>query len=126
MSGATFDAGALIALDRHDTVFALAVKSLVNTGTPIAIPSGVLAQVWRDGARQARLADFLKKDNVRVVDLTEEAAKAIGLLCQETGARDVVDVSVVLCARRFGCKNVFTSDPGDIAKIDSALNLIAI
>jgi hypothetical protein len=44
-------------------------------------------------------------------------------LCAASGASDVVDVSVVVCARERG-HPVVTSDPGDIAAIDPGLTLL--
>jgi hypothetical protein len=48
---------------------------------------------------------------------------AIGKLCAQTGARDVVDVSVVLCAQQRR-HTVITSDPWDLREIDAQLRLL--
>jgi hypothetical protein len=67
------------------------------------VPAGVLAQAWRDGEHQSRLARFLKKSFVDVVPLSEAQARAAGQLCGASGTRDVIDASVVICARRHKC-----------------------
>jgi hypothetical protein len=78
------------------------VKVALAERVPLAVPAGVLAQVWRASARQARLARLLGSPLVEVVPLDRSFALAVGKLCAETGARDVVDVSVVVCARQRG------------------------
>ena len=100
MSGVTLDAGALIAFENADrrvvTVLARALEKRVS----IAIPSGVVGQVWRDGRRQARLARLLGSSAVTVEVLEDAIARAAGQLCGVTRTADVIDASVVLCARK--------------------------
>jgi hypothetical protein len=86
-----------------------------------AIPAGVLAQVFRDPAKQARLAALLNAPAVEVVALDEITARAIGQLCARTGASDVIDASVVICARQRRHAAVVTGDPADIGAIDPGL-----
>lgn len=93
-------------------------------GGSLDVPAGVVAQVWR-GARQARVARFLRADGVTVVDLEGESAKAVGVMCGLTGGTDVVDGHVALHARRRGL-SVVTSDPDDISVFDPTLTVIAI
>jgi hypothetical protein len=52
-------------------------------------------------------------------------AKAVGLLTARCGHPDVVDVSVALCAaeRRHA---IVTTDPGDLTKVNSNLELVTI
>lgn len=87
------------------------------------IPAGVIAQAWRGGPRQARIAKLLRLKVTSVVALDTKFALRVGAKCASTGARDVVDVSVALCARDRG-HAVITSDPGDISAIDPSLTLI--
>jgi predicted nucleic acid-binding protein len=123
MSGFVLDTGALIALDRGDKRTIALLDRAVATGIPLIIPAGVVAQAWRDGARQARLARLLHA--VEVVDLTLGLAQAIGEKISVCGHADVVDVSVAVCAGRNGC-TVITSDPSDIAKVDPGLPVHAL
>ena len=98
------------------------VKVALAERVPLAVPAGVLAQVWRASARQARLARLLGSPLVEVVPLDRSLALAVGKLCAETGVRDAVDVSVVVCARQRG-HSVVTSDPEDLRRIDPELRL---
>ena len=99
MAGLTLDAGALVAFERNDryTVSLLALARA--NGLALTIPAGVVAQVWRDGRRQARLARLLASSDVEVEALDEMRARAAGQLCGVRGTADVIDASVVLCAR---------------------------
>lgn len=119
-----YDAGALIALDRgkKNTAFtALHTQATLAAINP-AVPAAVVGQVYRDGARQARLSRFLNDPEqlVSIYPLDIEEAKAAGVLCGKAGTSDVVDASVVLLAARLGAI-IVTSDPGDIAKLIEAM-----
>jgi len=121
--GTTLDAGALIALEAGSPYMRELVRLAFAERIPLAVPGGVLAKVWRASARQARVAALLGSPLVEVVPLDRSAAIALGKLCAETGARDVVDVSVVVCARERR-HSVVTSDPGDLRKIGPELRLL--
>ncbi len=125
MPGVTLDTGALIAIERGDRrLQALLAEATTAAGT-IAVPAGVIAQAWRGSARQARLARFLALDAVVAVGLDDAEARATGVLCGARGTSDVVDASVVICARSRG-HGVVTGDPDDIAALDPALRVIAL
>lgn len=121
--GTTLDTGALIALEAGTGFMRALVTTAIREQASIAVPAGVLAQAWRASPRQARLARLLTGSTVEVVPMDRAAALAVGRLCAETGARDVVDVSVVLCARQRG-HQVVTSDPGDLLAIDPGVPLV--
>lgn len=126
MQGLTLDSGALIALERKDDrMKALLDRMLSHPDTVIHIPAGVLAQVFRDGSKQVRLARLLKKGQARVVVLDEDTARAAGILIGLRGTDDVVDASVVICARRYH-QSVVTGDPEDLRVLDASLDLQAI
>ena len=55
MSGTTFDAGGLIALDRNDRRVITLIARAHERGMRITIPATVLAQAMRNPARQARI-----------------------------------------------------------------------
>lgn len=122
MSGITLDTGALVALDRNDRRVVAALRVAVAASVAITIPAGVVGQAWRDGTRQARLARFLGSRGVAVVALDDMRARAAGQLCGATGTRDLIDASVVLCARARGDR-IFTSDEADLRKLDPELHL---
>ena len=116
------DAGALIGLERGDEKMTALLEASLSADFRFLVPAAVLAQVWRDGAKQTRLARFLKTPEVAVLPLSEQQAKAAGALCGMTKSSDVVDASVVIVAREHRCA-VVTSDPGDLGRLDPALQL---
>lgn len=123
--GLTLDAGVLIEFDRGNQ----RVRSLLNEAHErswsLAVPAGVLAQVWRNGARQARVARLLATPTLVIVPLDEHVARTAGELCGHTKTSDVVDASVVLCARQRS-HAVVTSDPGDLRHLDPNIALISV
>jgi len=125
MSGLTLDAGALIAFDRNDRRMVALLKRALELGYSIAVPAGVVAQAWRDGRRQARLARLLGSDEVTIEPLSDRRAREAGQLCGATKTKDVVDASVVLCAKERGHR-IVTSDPDDLRRLDPSLPLITI
>ncbi len=125
MPGVTLDAGALIALERADPRMQALLDEAHAAGLPIDIPAGPLAQAWRSGPRQVRLARTLHLANVTVPALDEPNAKAAGILCGQRGAHDPIDASVVLNARRRD-QAVITSDPADLRHLDAHVRIIEI
>ena len=125
MKGITLDAGALIGLERNDRGVVTLLARAKERGFSFAVPAGVLGRVWRDGSRQARLARFLRSENVEVEALDDRRAREAGQLCGIRNTRDVIDASVVLCARRRD-HGVVTSDPADIRRLDPNLVVVAV
>ncbi len=119
----TLDAGALIAVDRGARDCTVLLQRARQAGLPISVPAGVVGQAWRDGRRQVRLARLLASPDVEVVTLDDGAARSAGQLCGATRTSDVIDASVVLCARSRGA-TVVTSDAGDLRRLDPRLALI--
>src|SRR5437879_3157600 len=97
--GITLDAGALIVLDRGDKRMIALLGEALKQRRKFRIPSGVVGQVWRDGRSQIVLARFLRADEVQIVPLDEQLARACGELCGATGTSDVIDASLVILAR---------------------------
>jgi hypothetical protein len=125
MSGLTLDAGALIALDRNDRRVVALIARAVTQGYSLAVPAGIVGQVWRDGRRQARLSRLLGSDDVEVEALDDERAREAGQLCGVKRTADVIDASVVLCARMRGHR-IVTSDPADIRVLDASTHIIVV
>jgi len=118
------DAGALIAFERNDARLRTLVELAMKHGGVLHAPAGVVAQVWRNGKRQARLARLIGSGVVRVQILDLAEAQATGALCGSSKTSDVVDGSVVLLARRERGK-VVSSDPDDLRRIDPTLEIVA-
>lgn len=125
MTGAVLDTGALIAFERNDRRLVGIVARAVAHGDPLVIPGGVVAQSWRDGRTQVRLARLLASPICEVAPLDDKTARAVGQLCGASRVSDVVDVSVAFEAR-IRKLAVVTSDPDDIRRIDSRVSIVAI
>lgn len=123
MAGLTLDAGALIAFDRNDRRVVALIAQALKHDFELAIPTGAIGQVWRDGRTQARLARLLAADVVDIEPLDDRLAREAGQLCGVSGTCDIIDASVVLCARRRA-QRVVTSDPEDLSRLDPKLQLI--
>jgi hypothetical protein len=124
--GLTLDTGALIGLERKDArINALLQRMLDYPGAVIHIPAGVIAQAFRNGSRQVRLVRLLKGEQTRIVNFDEDMALAAGVLLGLRKASDVVDASVVLCARLHR-QPVITSDVRDLRRLDARIELHAV
>ena len=110
------DAGALIALDRADRAMWARLKGTLAAGQVPLTHGGIVGQVWRDGARQARLAHALAGIDVSALD--EHLGRAAGTLLARAGTADVVGAALAALAEDGD--DVLTSDPHDlIALIES-------
>lgn len=116
----TFDTGALIAIERRSKRMQALLEEIERRDWQIAVPAGAVAQAWRGGPRQARIAALLSDDRMEVIPLDDTVARAVGVLCGRSGHSDVVDVSVALCARQRN-RRVVTSDPDDLRAVDETL-----
>ena len=116
------DTGALIALDRNDRQMWAVLCVAADERRLIQVPTGAIAQAWRDGSRQALLSRALR--HCDEIALDGVLARAAGLLCGRAGTVDVVDASVALTASTLARSSdavVFTSDPSDIAHLADTL-----
>lgn len=125
MPGATFDAGALIAIDRDDRRVTVLLARARETHARITVPATALAQAVRHPDRQARLTRLIRQPTTDVVDLDRVDATNVGRVLAASGSADVVDAHVVICARRAG-QRVVTSDPEDLRALDPTLAVLAI
>lgn len=123
--GLTLDTGALLALERGAPKIRALLRRAMESEVAIAVPAGVVAQAWRGGPRQARVARLLGDPRVVVEPLDDTSARAIGLLCGRSGHADVTDIHVVLCGRERG-HTVVTSDASDLHAVDPRLPVIEV
>jgi predicted nucleic acid-binding protein len=107
---AVLDAGALVAVDKQDRRVGAMLRVLQRDGVAVLTSAAVVAQVWRDGRRQANLARVLTGVDIAVVDVV--AAKKVGELLKLRRTDDVNDAHVALLARPGDV--VLTSDEPDI------------
>lgn len=125
MRGVTFDAGGLIALDRHDRRIIALLARAAETNAEITVPASALAQAIRRPERQVRLARLIRQPGTTVRELDRVDATNVGRLLAASGTADVVDAHVVICARHAD-QVVITSDPDDLRVLDPNLDLAVI
>jgi hypothetical protein len=118
---AVFDAGALIAVDRRDRRVGAMLRVLQRQGTPLRTSAAAVAQVWRDGPRQANLARVLTGVGIQPLGTAE--SRRIGRLLAVTRTSDVVDGHVALLVDPGG--TVLTSDPRDLGVLAAARQVAA-
>ncbi len=114
MKEIVLDAGALIALERGQHSVRAYVLLAEQGVVALSTSSAVVAQVWRGGGRQVRLARFLASGLVTEFALDAPASRRIGVLAAACGASDITDGHVASLAMERDAF-VVTSDPRDIA-----------
>jgi len=116
--GATYDTSALLAAERNDRrMWAIHAELLADRVVP-TVPAPVLAQAWRGGSRQARLAQLLVMCVVE--PMTEQQARSIGVLAGVARHSEIIDVAVAEGAIRRA-DVVVTSDAGEVGAIGAAV-----
>jgi predicted nucleic acid-binding protein len=116
------DSGPLIAFERGDARIRALLREALDADVRVVIPAGVLAQVWRNPAKQVALSALSRASTTVVVSLDQVLAEAVGVLCGKRRTSDVVDASVVLTARREGAP-IVTSDVDDLRHLDKGVEL---
>ena len=116
------DAGALFAAEHRDDVVVRRLLNEADASAERALTSAaVVAQVWRNGSRQAILARLLS--SIEIWPLGDTIARRAGELLAISRTRDVVDAHVALLAQHGDM--VLTSDPGDIGRLLGSLGVAA-
>ena len=67
----------------------------------------------------------MRSEEVEIIPLDEQLARACGELCGATNTSDIIDASVVILARTRH-DYIVTSDPYDLRRLDPAAPIIAI
>jgi hypothetical protein len=116
------DAGALLAVEHRDDVVVRRLLDEADDSSETALTSaGVVAQIWRNGSRQARLARLLA--SIEIWPLGHTAARQVGELLAISRTRDIVDAHVALLVHDGDV--VLTSDPRDIGRLLGSLGVAA-
>lgn len=110
------DAGFLISVDRAERTAQTFLTAAVRRGTPLHTTHPVVAQVWRNGARQARLARFL--DTIAIHPLAQ--GHVVGAILARSRTTDVVDAHLVAMALQLN-EPILTGDTDDLNAIAAAL-----
>jgi len=125
VSGVTFDAGGLIALDRNDRRVVVLLARAAEIGARVTVPATALAQAIRQPARQARLARLVRQPTTEIVPLNGLDATSVGVLLAASHTTDITDAHVVICARRAR-QAIVTSDPTDLRRLDPTSHLVVV
>lgn len=99
-----------MAVDRGDRAVGALLRVAWQEGFPVLTCAGVVAQAWRGGSAQARLARALAGIDVRALD--HDGARHTGVLLGQSNTADVVDAHLALLVHAGD--HVVTSDPDDI------------
>jgi predicted nucleic acid-binding protein len=110
------DAGFLISIDRGERAAREFLTATLRHGTPLSTTHPVVAQVWRDGARQSRLARFV--DTVVVHPFDDGVA--VGRILARSRTTDVVDAHLVAVALRLA-QPILTGDITDLETLAASL-----
>lgn len=114
MTGLTFDSGALIALEAGRLSMSKVFHTAVAYRVPMTVPSVVLVEWWRAGAREKRREALLRA--LVVEDTSKELAKLAGSAIGHVKGATVVDAVVMSSAALRG-DVVYTSDVVDLERL---------
>ncbi len=109
------DAGPLItdAQKVNSRLWAI-IKRAAERGDELHTTHPVLAQVWREPARQANLARALRYFEAHALD----DSMTVGRRLKASATSDVVDAHLVVVAEQLGTF-ILTSDPDDMRKLNA-------
>jgi hypothetical protein len=110
------DAGGLDAVDRLDRNVGALLRVAQQERMPVRTSAAVVAQVWRDGSRQANLARV--PAGVDAVSLDGNTGRAVGEVLALSNTVDVVDGHLGSIVRSGD--TVLTSDSADITRVLNA------
>lgn len=107
------DAGPLIADgERVNSRLWALIKRAAQRGEPLHTTHPVLAQVWREPARQANLARALRYFDIHPLDESISVGRRLG----NTDTSDVVDAHLAVVAESLGTF-ILSSDPDDMTQL---------
>lgn len=114
MAGLTLDTGALIGFERSDRRLLLHLKTAEMRGQELTVPTPVVAEAWRGGARSARISKLL--DACVIEPLLEDLARLAGEAIASVAGSGVIDAIVMASAARRGDR-VLTADFEDLDRL---------
>jgi hypothetical protein len=116
VSALILDAGFLVSVDRGERSAQEFLTAALVHETPLTTTHPVVAQVWRNGTQQARLARFLQS----VVIIALDNGPEVGKLLARSVASDVVDAHLVVVAVQRS-EPLVTGDVDDLKLLVDAL-----
>ena len=118
---AVLDAGAFVAVEQRDRRVGAMLRVLQQRKVPLLTSAAVVAQVWRDGRKQALLAQILS--GIAVAPLGAGIDRKTGELLAVSHGHDVIDAHLALCIDE--ADHVLTSDPVDLRRLLDARRVAA-
>ena len=118
---AVLDAGAFVAVEKRDRRIGAMLRILQQRKIPLVTSAAVVAQVWRDGRKQALLAQTLS--GVAVAALDAGSDRKTGELLAASRGNDVIDAHLALCIDEGD--HALTSDPVDLRRLLDARRVAA-
>ncbi len=112
------DAGFLVSVDRNEQSARAFLNAAVAREWRLVTTEPVIAQVWRQGRRQARLATFLKS----IESIALDDGREVGALLAAASASDPIDAHIVIVAARLR-EPILTGDPDDISQLCDAMRI---
>jgi predicted nucleic acid-binding protein len=112
--GLTFDTGALIGLERRRHAIRKVFATAIEHEVPIVVPTVVIAEWWRRGAREKERFEILRA--VRIEALGLHIARLAGIAVGLVPGAGTIDAIVMASASLRG-DTVYTSDPDDLARL---------
>lgn len=112
------DAGVLVSVDRGDRAALSFRTAAERAGQDLHTTAPVVAQVWRRGSRQARLAGFLKTVTIHSFDDLD--GRRVGEILGSAGTSDTTDAHLVVTAAHLGL-GIVTGDTEDIELLAACL-----
>ena len=110
------DAGFLVAVDRGQARAKTFLERAEHERRDLHTTEAVIAQAWREGARQARLVRFLHGVTSHLLN----NGRLVGELLARSQTSDVVDAHLALTAHQHGL-NIVTGDPNDLTLLANLL-----
>lgn len=110
---AVLDAGVFVAAEKRDRRIGAMLRVLQQRKVPLRTSAAVVAQVWRDGRKQALLAQLLA--GVAVDALDARTDRSTGELLAAARTHDVIDAHLALAVDEGD--QLLTSDPQDLGRL---------
>jgi predicted nucleic acid-binding protein len=110
------DAGFLVSVDRGERSAQEFLHAALQRHTTLSTTDPIVAQVWRNGVRQARLARFLTTITIHPFD----NGRAVGAILARSQTADVVDAHLVAVAVEHA-EPILTGDFSDIEGLIASL-----
>lgn len=128
------DAEAFNALAGADSITKQRVRRILRTaerlGRDVAVPSLVLAELYRGRGRNQLVDACLARDDASLStrDTDRDFARIVGAVLADShaGSEMIVDAHVVALALEAGGGVVVTGDPGDLTRLAAGYRNIAV